>query len=385
MTKIRILQIVTRLAVRGVPRHVIDLAAGLDPRRYEVEVLAGRSEPGEGELWTEARERGLRTWHLPALQRAVDPAADLAAFVALYRRIRAGRYDIVHTHISKAGILGRLAARCAGVPVVIHTYHGQVEELGGRTCRSRFFRYCERRAARWTDLIVANSHDTARQCLARGIGTLSQYQVIHNGIDLAPFLDYGAAGPLPGIEGGPLLGTVGSLTPEKGLAVLMQAAASWVGRYPRLRICMVGDGVLRVPLGELARRLELGDRVVFPGIQRDVRPWLAAFDLLLMPSLHEGMGIALLEAMAMGKPVVASRTGGIPEVVVDGQTGLLVPPGDPEALAAAVDRLLRDEAARRRLGQAGQERVKQCFALEGMVRQLEAAYERLLSRKGRGR
>jgi len=174
---------------------------------------------------------------------------------------------------------------------------------------------------------------------------------------------------------------MGSLTPEKGLDVLLQALPFLTVRHPRLGLCIVGDGRLRASLQDLARELGLQERVFFAGAQTDVRPWLAAFDLFLMPSRREGMGIAILEAMAMGKPVVASRTGGIPEVVIDGRTGVLVPPDDPRILAAAVEGLLQDGARCRTLAQAGRRHVAQAFDLESMLRRLEQEYENLLAAK----
>lgn len=385
MAEIRILQVVTRLAVRGVPKHVLDLAANLNPERYEVEVLAGRSEPGEGELWAEARERGIKTWYVPALQRKVDPIADLKAYADIRRRLREGSYHIVHTHISKAGILGRLAARRAGVPVVVHTYHGQVEEVSGRSLKSYLFRACERCAARWTDRIVAVSEETVKECLRRGIGKPAQYRVIHNGIDLAPFLERCSA-PAARVSAGagPCLGTIGSLTREKGLEVLLQAFTLLRQRHPQLQLQIVGDGKLRGELQAMARQLGIAESVHFQGIAADVRPWLASFDLFVLPSLQEGLPTVLLEAMAAGRPVVASRVGGIPEVVIDGRTGLLVPAGDPQALAAALDRLLRDPEMRQAMGQAGRERAVQAFGLERMLRQLEKEYEELLSARRQG-
>ena len=382
MAKIRVLQIVTRLAVRGVPRHVLNVAAGLDSQRYCVEVLAGRSDPEEGDLWEEARERGIKACYLPALQRAVNPRADVAALRAIYRKLRQGEYDIVHSHISKAGILGRLAGRCAGVPVLVHTYHGRVEEVHSGSLKSRLFLACERMAARWTDLLVAVSRETARQCADSGIGAASQYRVIHNGIDLEPFFDFYANDELLfESQGSPLIGAVGSLTPEKGLEGLLEAASMLRERYPQLQVAIVGDGILRPRLQERARQLGIQDSVHFTGIVDDVRDWLANFDLLVMPSLSEGFPTVLLEAMAMGCPVVASCVGGIPEVVVDGEHGLLIEPGDAGVLAKAIDALLKDEGRRRTMGEKGRGHVAREFGLEKMLRRLEQEYEKVLAAK----
>ncbi|MFA6108632.1 MAG: glycosyltransferase [Candidatus Latescibacterota bacterium] len=377
---VRVLQVVTRLAVRGVPRHVLSLAAGLDRSRFHVEILAGRSEPGEGEWWDEAGRLAIPTWRVPALQRQVNPVADLAAYAAISRRLREGRYDLVHTHISKAGILGRLAAVWARVPVVVHTYHGQVAELSGTSPASLLFRACERVAARRTDRLVAVSQDTARACLAMGIGRQDQYRVIHGGIEVSRFSDYAApAGGFPGGPGGPRLGAIGSLTEEKGFEVLLRAMPAIRAREPGTRLWIIGSGPLQPRLVGLARESDLGGAVAFPGIVEDVRPWLAGLDLLVVPSRREGLGLVILEGMAMGIPVVASRVGGIPEVVVDGETGLLVEAGDPASLAAAALTLLADPERRRRMGRAGRQRAIERFSLETMSARIAEEYELLLA------
>ncbi len=369
----RILQVLTRLAVRGVPRHVLDLSAGLLARGHQVEIIAGRSEPGEGSLWEEAERRQLPAIYLPALQRAVSPSADTAAFVGLYQKIRRTRPDLVHTHISKAGVLGRLAARLAGVPVVVHTYHGQVEELEGASLKSRLLRGGEKLAARRTDALIAVSGETAAGLEALGLGASHQYRVIRNGIDLEYFTPDLDAAPAV-VPGSPLLGAIASLTPEKGLDLLLGALGSLAPRYPQLGLCVVGDGPLRGELEAQARGLGLEARVHFAGNVADVRPYLQAFDLLVVPSRREGQGRVLMEAMAMGRPVVAARVGGIPELVHHGHNGWLVPPEDPAALGQAIAALLDDAGLRTALAQEGRRGAEREFGLEQMVTQVEQLY-----------
>lgn len=378
-TRVRVLQVVTRLAVRGVPRHVLDVAAGLDHRRFAVEVLAGASEPGEGDLWDEARQRGITAHYLPSLRRSVSPLGDAMSLAGIYHRIRRGRYDVVHTHISKAGILGRLAARLAGVPAVLHTYHGQAEELRGGGPASRMYLRCERCAAAWCDALVAVSQGTAQQCLANGIGRPEQYRVIHNGIEVTRFAGLrGSASPLSGCGPGPHIGAIGSLTPEKGIEALLHVLPGLARQWPDVCLHVVGDGRLRPELEHLAARLHLQQRVRFTGIVADVRPWLANLDVFAMPSLQEGLPTVLLEAMASACAVVAARVGGIPEIVEHDVHGLLVPAGQVAPLEAALRELLQDPVRRERLGRAAQERVRTAFGLDHMLAQLAAEYERLL-------
>lgn len=375
--KVRVLHIVTRLAVRGVPRHVLDMACGLDRQRFAVEILAGRSEPGEGDLAEEAREKGLILHRVPSLQRAVNPLADLKAYLSIARIIADGAYDIVHTHISKAGILGRLAARRAQVPVVVHTYHGLVDEIGRTSLKAELFRRCERQAAAWSDGLVTVSHSVARQWQDMAVGAKEQYRVVPNGIDTA----YYAAAAAMSLAGDPRLVVVASLTPEKGIEVLLRAMSFLSAEFPSARLYIVGDGLLRASLERLSGELGLAANVHFVGIQADVRPYLAACDLAVLPSLSEGMGLAAVEAMASGRALVASDTGGIPEVVVAGETGLLVAPGDAQALASAVAALVRDPAKRCEMGRAGCARAQNLFSIERALVSLQALYEELLETK----
>lgn len=378
----RILQILTRLAVRGVPRHVLDLSAGLLAKGHQVEIIAGRSEPGEGSLWEDAKRLQIPATYLPALQRAVSPRTDAVAFAGLYRAIRRARPDIVHTHISKAGVLGRLAAHLAGVPVVVHTYHGQVEELEGPSLRSRLLRAGEQLACRRTHALIAVSAQTAAGLQALGLGTPSQYRVIRNGIDLkyfSPDLDE----PPAVLPGSPLLGVIASLTPEKGLDLIIGALGNLAPRYPQLRLCLVGDGPLRRELEAQAHALGLETRIHFAGNVEDVRPYLRALDLLVVPSRREGQGRVLMEAMALGRPVMATRVGGIPELVCHGHNGWLVPPEDPAALAQAIAALLDDPPLRTALAREGRRCAEGEFGLEQMVAQVEELYLELLARSAK--
>ena len=373
--RIRVLQVVTRLVVRGVPRHVLDLATHLDPERFEVEVLAGRGEPGEGSLWEEAGVRGVVTHRLESLQREANPFKDALAFACIYRRIRAGRYDVVHTHISKAGILGRFAARLAGVPTVVHTYHGNATELAGSKFTSRLYLHLERHAAQIAHTLVAVSNDVQNCLLAMGVGRKEQYVVIPNGIDVSQY----AAGearerPQP-LTGCPIVGTVSSLTPEKGVDVLLRAMSLLVDRFPNLQLYVVGDGPLRSQLEKEAKDLAIDARVYFAGIDNEVQSWLSSTDVFVLPSRSEGMGRVLQEAMACDVAVVASRVGGIPELVQDGITGLLVEPDDPAALAQAIGELLEDDASRRQLADAGRRFVADSYGLLGLVSDIEEIYK----------
>ncbi len=377
MGRINVLQVVTRLVVRGVPRHVLELAAGLDRDRFQVDVLAGRGEPGEGSLWAEAHQRGIRTMYLDALQRSVSPVADVRALARLYTVMRRGQYHIVHTHISKAGVLGRLAARMARVPVIIHTYHGEVAEVAAGGTAARLFRWMEGAMARSTHRFIAVSQNTVKECLARGVGRAEQYQVIYNGIDLEHFTRRHSARPFDHPGAGPVIGLVGSLTAEKRVDVLLEAVRQVLENHEGLLLCVVGDGPLRDRLQALTGQLGLTGNALFAGLVPDVRPWLTHFDVLVSPSEREGLPTVLLEAMAMGCPVVATRVGGIPEIIEPGRTGLLVDPNDPVGLASAINAVVNNPEQRHRMQEEGHRRAQARFGLDTMLSRTAAAYEEL--------
>ena len=376
MTRIRVLHVVTRLVQRGVPRHVLEMAAGLDSDRFDVEVLAGKGEENEGSLLEEARQRGITATYIPSLVRPIRPRSEASAYRAIARKIRGGRYHVVHTHISKAGILGRWAAARARTPLIVHTYHGRVEEVHDSTLRGRVLLGCERAAARRTDSIVAVSTSTAELCLEKGIGTADQYSVIHNGIDPARFTgDIGRLDLPAQLQGKAIIGAIASLTSEKGIDVLLAAIPSLLREHPELHLVILGDGELRQPLHDLAGRLGLTDRVWFMGNVADVRPWVKVFQVMVIPSRREGLPTVLLEAMALGCPVVASAVGGIPELLLHGTTGLLVPPDDVEALTESTAALLTDGNRRSAFAVAALGRIRDDFTLDQSIAKLEQLYE----------
>jgi glycosyltransferase involved in cell wall biosynthesis len=370
--KIRVLQVVTRLVARGVPRHVLDLATHLDPERFEVEVLAGQGLSSEGSLWPEAEHSGIVTHRLNSLQREVNPLKDTAALLGIMRRLRAGRYDVVHTHISKAGILGRLAAKWAGIPCV-HTYHGNVGELESNSFASRLYLAIEQWAARSSSALLAVSDEVRDHLLRLGVGRAEQYQVVPNGIDLSKFC-LTQDDVAQDRSKSPSIGCVCSLTHEKGVDILLESIPQIIRQFPDLRVFVVGDGPLRAELEGRARDLGVNESVTFAGVTSDVPSWLSQFDVFALPSRREGHPIALLEAMAMGVAVVATRVGGVPELVKDGVHGLLVETEDSDRLAEALITLLTDAERRRVLAEVGMLMVREQYGLERMAEQVAAAY-----------
>ncbi len=368
----RVLHVITRLVVGGAQENTLLTVRGLQARGYHVELAAGPQTGPEGSL---AVPEGIPFHLVPTLVREVRPLADLRALWDLYRLMRRG-YDLVHTHTSKAGVLGRIAARLARVPVMVHTPHGHVYHGYGGRLRSYLFACAERMLARWTHALVALTDSERQEHLRERVGRPEQWRVIPSGIEVER---YRVPSPLRRTDLGLpeeafLVGCVARLVEVKGVDDAIEATARMVRLDQRVRLVLVGDGPLRARLEEQAARCGIGDRVHFLGVRRDVPHLLPLFDVLVLPSRNEGMGRVLLEAAAAGVPVVATRVGGAQDVVREGETGLLVPASDPPALAAAVACLAADAERRRQMACAARAWVGEKWSAESMVRDLEAAY-----------
>lgn len=369
---LRILHVITRLVVGGAQENTLLSIRGLQKLGHRVELAAGPETGPEGLLRV---PEDIPFHTIPSLVREIRPIADLRALWDLYRLMRRG-YDVVHTHTSKAGVLGRIAARWAGVPLIVHTPHGHVYHGYGGKLRSRFFVWVERVLTPWTDALVALTDSERQEHLQAGVGLPRQWNVIPSGVEVDRYRQ-----PTPlrrGEVGVPeqafLIGCVARLVPVKGIEDAIEATAQLRELEPPVHLVLVGDGPQRQALEELAEGLGVRDRVHFLGLRRDVPYLLPLLDLLVLPSRNEGMGRVIVEAQAAGLPVVATRVGGIPDLVADGRTGLLVPPGDPAALAAAVRSLHGDRETFLRMKDATQGRVAGHFSAEAMVAALDRLY-----------
>jgi len=375
MASLRVLHIITRLDVGGSTENTVLSVTRMPRAEFASSLIAGKTTdplPGLMEVLSRA---GVPVTEIRSLRRAVSPIGDWVALWQLQRAIRRLPVDIVHTHSSKAGFLGRLAARTAGVPRIVHTPHGHVFHGYFSTAMTRGFAVLERIAAPWTDRIITLSDDEARDHLRRGIGRAEQFVTIPSGVDLAVVR---SARPTRLFPEGPVVGAVARLVPVKGLHHLIEAAPAVLRRCPAARFLLVGDGEMRSALEAEVRARGLQDRIVFTGFREDVSSIMAGTDLVVLPSINEGMGRVLVMAMALGKPIVATRVGGVAELLGDGEAGLLVPPRDPAALAEAIILLLRDSQRARTLGDAGRRRAPS-YSAEAMLEALAKLYREVMA------
>ena len=389
---IRVAHVITRLILGGAQENTLYTAIGQhrDPR-FAVTLIVGVDEAGEGDLFAEARAAGLHTVVLPTLVRPIRPVTDVRAIWDLYRLMRRGRFEIVHTHSSKAGILGRAAARLAGVPIIIHTLHSLVFHDYQSAWKNRLYVRLKRLCAPFTDTLISVNDTTARGALAAGIGRADQHITIYSGMELDRFL--GIAEGLTVEEAkrragvppdAPVVGKIARLFALKGHEQFLQAAAAIARRRPDVVFLLVGDGPLRDELDAQADRLGISDRLVFAGRvgPEDVPALIQAMDVVVHTSLREGLARVLPQAGAVGKPVVTFDMDGAPEVIREGVSGYLVPPLDTDAIADRVVELLTDPERRARFGAAGRLFVAEHFGLDTMVRRVNEVYFAALKRRG---
>jgi glycosyltransferase involved in cell wall biosynthesis len=377
---ISVMHVITRLTMGGSSENTISQIEALDRVGYASTLVLGpESEPPivEG-----ARRRGCRVVEIDGLVREVSPARDVAAVLQLWRLFRRTKPAIVHTHTSKAGFVGRLAAWLAAVPVVIHQPHGHIFYGYWSRPRTAMFIALERIAANWTDTIVTLTPNEVDEHLERQIGRPGQFAVVPSGV---PIQALRAAAP-PREEARARLGLppeafviagIGRLVPIKGFDLLVDALAEIVARVPETHLLLIGDGAERDTLEARAAELGVADRLHITGSVTDVIGRLAGADVLAAPSRNEGMGRVLVEAMALGLPVVGTRVGGIADVIVDNECGLLVPAEDAGALATALIELGIDPPLRTKLGAGARPRAE-AFSTTVAASAMRAIYDGLV-------
>ena len=381
---IRILHIHTLPIVSGSGINTFLSMQGMDKTLYEVDLACA---PG-GRLISLVEENHMEVRTFKNMVQPFRPFKDTLALLDLTAFLRKNPYHIVHTHNSKAGFLGRLAAKLVGVPVIVHTVHGFAFHDQEPLWRQMLFRNLERLASRWSDRMIFISQPLIDWALKDHIVGEDKITKIYSGIQLDKFH------PVKSEEKDQIrskwsikkeeavVGIVSKLWEGKGHTVLIEAFKLLKEKIKDAKLVIVGEGYL---YDELFRRVGnngLRDSVLFTGFQMDVSEIIATFDVAVLPSFFEGMGRVILEAMAMEKPIVASRVGGIPDLIDQGINGLLVRPGDARELADALERVLSDNGLAKRLGREGRKRIKDQFSADVMVRSIEKLYRELLARKG---
>jgi glycosyltransferase involved in cell wall biosynthesis len=390
---IRVVRVIARLNMGGPALHVAYLSAGLRSRGYETTLVAGSLARGEESMSFVADSLGVPVVTIEQLHREISPVRDALAVVRLARLLRTVRPQILHTHTAKAGAIGRFAvllATGARPPIVVHTFHGHVLRGYFGPLRTRLFRLLERWLARVTTALIAVSPEVRDDLVALGVAPAEKFTVIRLGIELDERIGESAArrAEMRRLLGIPrerfTVGWIGRMTAVKRTDDVLLA-------FKRLRelgvdacLCMVGDGPDRDHVEQRASELGIARDCLFLGYQEDVAPFYGAFDAVVLPSGNEGTPVSAIEALAGGRPVVATRVGGVPDVIRDGVDGFLVDPGDVEQLAARLAELAGDPALRERLGAKGRAHVVPRYSVERLLDDVDRLYRSLLEENGLG-
>ena len=384
---LRVLHVITRLIIGGAQENTLLSVIGQHHTPgLRVTLVTGYDDGPEGTLEDRAREAGIDMRHMKELVREISPLSDTLALARLTAFIRRGRYDVVHTHTSKAGIIGRLAAVAARTPIIVHTFHGLIFGDHATASENAVFIGLERACAAVAHKVIDVSDATRDGALARGVGRRDQHVTIYSGFDIASFLtirdrlSVAAAKARFGLAADDLvIGKVARLVDKKGHEYLIEAARTIAAREPRARFLLIGDGVLRQRYEAQVKELGLQDRFVFAGLvaPTDIPAAMQAMDLLVHTSRREGLARVIPQAEAVGKPVVSFALDGSLDAIRDGVSGFLTPPHDPAAVAAKVLEILDDEPRRRAMGEAGRAFAAANFPVEMMVRRINEVYYEL--------
>jgi len=375
MKKINVLHIITKLELGGAQQNTLFTVKQHDREKYNVFLVAGP----EGLLVEEAKKTAnLKTYFLPELKHELSPFYDFKCLFRLKKIFKDEKIDIVHTHSSKAGILGRLAAKMAKVPVIIHTIHGFSFNDFQNFFTKNLYIFLERQAAKISSKLIAVTKVDIEKGLKAGVGSAEKYVLIRSGFDLTEFTvlrDTSSLRKEFGLnEGTKTVGMVACLKPQKNPADFVRMAALVRLAHPNAKFILVGDGEKREEVEKLITEHNLKNEIILTGWRKDVAGFIQLFDVVVLTSLWEGLPRVLPQAMCAGKPVVATAVDGSKEAIIDGVNGYLVPPKDFRAAAAKVNMLLADENLRKSLGQNGKSRAGE-WSQDKMVTAIEELYE----------
>lgn len=384
--KIRVLHIITRLDKGGSAQNTLLTVSRLNKERFNVTLISGNTNDPDKEIANSIAQKNLNYILIPELAREIGLFKDIKAFWKIYHFVKGKEFDIVHTHSSKAGILGRWAAKLAGVKMIVHTPHGHIFYGYFNWFKTKIFIYLEKITSLITDRIITLTQRGKEEHVKYRIAKPSKFVPIYSGIEIEKFTN-------PQIDiirekerlniplDVPVIGTVTRLEPVKGNQYFIASLPHIIKIFPALKIFIVGDGKEKAKLECYVKELGLLENVIFMGLSKDIRGILSTFDIFVLSSLNEGMGRCLLEAQALGVPVVATKVGGTPDIVRDGVTGILVPPRNPEALAEAIIKLLKDKFLRENMSKESKGWVDKKFSVEAMVEKISDLYRELIREK----
>ena len=386
--KQKVLHIITRLIIGGAQENTVSTVEGLRrSSKYEVNLVSGPPLGPEGSLIEETKRKGIEPVIIPALRREINPVYDLIALRKLFKLIKKGNYAIVHTHSSKAGILGRIAARMAGVPIIIHTIHGLPFDRYQNLILNRLYIWLERFTGRFTHKLIGVCNAMGEGALKERVAPREKFVTVYSGIEIEKFRFKEEQSPAEKIkkEFGippdvPVIGKVARLFPFKGHSFLLDVIPLILKECPRTHFLFVGEGILKERLIEEAGKKGILENITFAGLVSPERipEMIAAMDFVVHTSLREGLARVIPQAFLLERPVVSFDIGGAGELVINGKTGYLVQPGDSVNLAKRIVELLKDPAKVKRMGEEARKLAEPAFSAGLMVKKIEQIYAELL-------
>lgn len=390
----KVVHIITRFDKGGSAENTLLTILGLNEEKYSIVLIKGSSL--ESEMSVEERlavnqslktveENNIKVINLSSLVRKIAPLKDIRALFTLFKILRKEKPDIVHTHTSKAGFLGRWASFLARNPIIIHTPHGHVFHSYFGPVLTKIFVIAEKISSLITDKIITLTDRERDEHVERKIASIKKFVTIHSGVDLDRFIKLNIdiktkKKELNIPQDYYVIGTIGRLVPIKGHKYLIAASKRIIEEFPKTVFVFVGDGFLKSVLERQAENLGIRKNIIFTGWRKDVPEILFLFDILIFPSLNEGMGRVMIEGMSLEKPIVASNVGGICNLIEHGKNGILVPPRNPDALGKAISKLMRNKKLAEGLGKIGEMEVYPKFDASTMVKKIDDLYESLLSK-----
>ena len=382
----KICHVITRLIVGGAQENTIFTVEGLIKKGYKVDLISGPTKGPEGSLEEKVREKNIQLIIVKELVREINPFYDIVAFLKLFFIFKKKKYDIVHTHSAKAGIIGRISAKIANPKsIVIHTIHGLPFHPYQNKILNFFYIIAEKIAYYFTDHFICVGEIMKEKSLKAGIGKKSDYTVIYSGFEIEPYIEFSKRrnelrekyGIKPDEK---VIGMIGRLFYLKGQEYLIEAFKDISKKFPHTKLLLVGDGILREKLENYAKENGIYDKVIFTGLvpPEKIPEYVAIIDILVHTSLREGLPKTVAQGLAGGKAVVAFDVDGTKEVVINGKTGFIVPPKDINLLKERIIYLLENSEISDKMGKEGQELIKNLFPVEKMVDEIEKIYIKFL-------